>query len=773
MSFLQWRSGGVGESIGRAVPRKEDERFLTGKGCYSDDFSLPGQVHAVMVRSPHAHARIRSIGTTHAAAMPGVLAVLTARDAARDGLKPIPHKPVTVNPHEIKLQNRDGSAFYIPPCSAIAADKTRFVGEIVAMVVAENVMAARDAAERVEVNYEPLPAVSATRQAVEREAPRVWESMRSNICVDADVGDAAAVEEVFRRAAHVVRLDTAINRVTGVPLELRAALGAYDAAGGRYTAYVTSGGVQRYRADLAVTLGVAEDRVRIVARDVGGNYGTRNYLYPEIALTAWAARRLARPVKWRADRQEAFLSDDHARDLVSNAELALDAGGNILAFRATNTSNVGANAVSYVPLTKGLGVATSVYRVPLTALRARAVFSNTMATSPYRAAGRPEVMFIIERLLDIAARRHGFDRVELRRRNLVSSFPYRNPQGLVYDSGDYAATQARAVELSGWKDFETRRRAARARGRLRGIGMGNYIELNTGNPRERAEIRVRPERRIEIVLGTLSSGQGHETSFAQLIAEWLGVELSQVDLVTGDTDLAPVGGGSHSGRSLRMGAVVMARACDEIVDKGRQAASEKLEAAVADIEFARGRFTVKGTDRSIGLFELAPLAGSHDETTPLPSYAFGCAVCEVQIDPETGVVEIARYTSVDDVGRAVNPLILHGQTHGGIAAGVGQALWERLAYDPENAQLLSASFMDYVLPRADMLPMFTTEISEVPAASHPLGLRGGGEGGTTPALASVANAVCDALGIEHIELPATPERVWRAMRASGVNILPA
>jgi carbon-monoxide dehydrogenase large subunit len=773
MSFLQWTARSTPEGIGSPVARKEDERFLTGKGCYSDDFNLAGQAYAAMVRSPHAHARIRSIATADAAAMPGALAVLTAREAAADGLQPIPHRPVTLNPHEVALANRDGSAFTIPPCAAIAADKARFVGEIVALVVAESAMAARDAAERVDVDYEPLPAVSVTLAAADAGAPRVWESMASNVCVDADVGDLAGAEAAFRRAAHVVRLETAINRVTGVPLEPRAALGAYDAAGARYTAYVTSGGVQRYRADLAATLAVPESAVRVVARDVGGNYGTRNYLYPEIALVAWAARRLGRPVKWRAERHEAFLTDDHARDLVSHAELALDAQGNFLAFRALNTSNVGANAVSYVPLTKGVGVSTSVYRLPCAAARARAVLSNTMATSPYRAAGRPEVMFVIERLIDIAARRHGFDRVELRRRNLVREFPYKNPFGLVYDSGDYAAVQTRALELADWSTFDARRRHSRSQGRLRGIGMGNYIELNTGMPRERAQITVRPDHCVEVIVGTISSGQGHETSFAQLIAEWLGIELLQVALVTGDTDRAPVGGGTHSGRSLRMGAVVMARACDEIVAKGREAASEKLEAAAADIEFARGRFTVKGTDRSIGLFELAPLAGSHEATVPLPSFPFGCAVCEVEIDPETGVVEIVRYTSVDDVGRAVNPLILHGQTHGGIAAGIGQALWERLAYSPETGQLESASFMDYALPRADMLPMFSTALSEVPAASHPLGLRGGGEGGTTPALATVVNAICDALGIEHLELPATPERVWRAIRANEVNILRA
>ena len=373
---------------------------------------------------------------------------------------------------------------------------------------------------------------------------------------------------------------------------------------------------------------------------------------------------------------------------------------------------------------------------------------------------------MIERLIDLAARRHGFDRVELRRRNLIAShaLPYRTQTGLVYDSGDYPGVQAQVLELADWRGFDQRKKASRARGRCRGIGLGHYIELNTGAPRERAEIRVLPERRVEVVLGTLSAGQGHETSFAQLVADWLGVEMAQVRFHAGDTDVASIGGGTHSGRSMRMGAVVIDTAVKRIVEKGKQAASEKLEAAIADIEYAHGRFTVKGTDRGVGLFELAPLAGEHDHTDALPSYAFGCAVCEVEIDPETGVVEVVRYTSVDDVGRAVNPLIIHGQTHGGIVAGVGQALMERIVYDADG-QLQTASFMDYAMPRADQFPFFTTDISEVPAASHPLGMRGGGEGGTTPSLATVANAVCDALGVEHIELPATPERVWRKINA--------
>src|SRR5688572_706331 len=725
------------KTIGQSIPRKEDERLLRGAGCFADDVNLPTQVYACMVRSPHAHARIRSISKN----VSGAIAVLTGADAAGDGLQPIPTRPVTVNPHEVKLQNRDGTPFHIPSYPALPVDEVRIVGQAVGMVIAATPMAARDGADAVEVDYEIL-------------------SPGSAVLVDADVGN--SVDSAFKAAAHVVQIETTINRITGVPLEPRAVVASF--ADGRYTIHAPTGSAQRFRADAAAALGVPESAVRFVAREVGGSYGTRNYLCPEIPLVAWASKRLGRPVKWRAERQECFLSDDHARALSVKAELALDKDGNFLGFRSSNTSDVGAYPFSYIPLTKGVGVATSVYHLPCAAFRARALSSNTMATSPYRAAGRPEVMFVIERLIDLAARKHGFDRAELRARNLIRSFPYRNNQGLVYDSGDYPAVQARALELAEWSTFEDRSGRSRLQKKLRGIGMGHYIELNTGAPRERAQITVKKDGTVDVVLGTISSGQGHETSFAQLVADWLGVEMAQVRFHAGDTDVASIGGGTHSGRSMRMGAVVIDTAVKRIVEKGKHAASEKLEAAIADIEYAHGRFTVKGTDRGVGLFELAPLAGEHDHTDALPSYAFGCAVCEVEIDPETGVVEVVRYTSVDDVGRAVNPLIIHGQTHGGIVAGVGQALMERIVYDADG-QLQTASFMDYAMPRADQFPFFTTDISEVPAASHPLGMRGGGEGGTTPSLATVANAVCDALGVEHIELPATPERVWRKINA--------
>jgi carbon-monoxide dehydrogenase large subunit len=782
VSFLSSRTRVARQGFGKPVRRQEDPRLVTGRGCYSDDVTLPGQAYACFVRSPHAHAGIRGIDGAGAAKVAGVLAVLTGADAVADGLGPIPHRPVPTNPHEVPLRSRDGSAFFLSPHRPLPVDRVRFVGEAVAMVIAETPATARDGAEAVAVDYEPLPVVVASVDAAAGGAPRIWEESTSNVCVDSEAGDATATEAAFARAAHVVRLQTRVNRVTGVPMEPRAALGVWDDASDRYTLYAGSGGSVRIKSDLAATLGVPERAVRVVAREVGGNYGTRNAFYPEFALVAWAARRLRRPVKWTGDRREGFLTDYQARDLVSHLELALDADGRFLGLRGVNTSNVGAYGVSFIPLAKGVGVLPSVYHLPAAAMRGQGVLSNTAPTYPYRSAGRPEALFALERLIDLAARRHGFDRVELRRRNLVAAtaMPYRNPLGLLYDSGDYPAAQDRAIALADWSGFEARRAEARRRGRYRGIGIANYLEINTGVPRERAEITVQPEGRIDVVIGTLSAGQGHETSFAQLIAEWFDVDLAQVRLLTGDTDVATVGGGSHSGRSMRLGAVVMARAADQIVERGRRLAAWLLEAAEADIEFVRRRFTVKGTDRSVDLFAVAaaaarteapealrgPLAGTGDETMSVPSYPYGCAVCEVEIDPETGVTEVVRYTSVDDVGRAVNPLILEGQAHGGIAAGVGQALWEQCAYDA-SGQLQSATFMDYAIPRADALPAFTTELSEVPSTSNPLGLRGGGEGGTTPALGAVVNAIVDALaelGVEHLEMPATPERVWRAIQ---------
>jgi aerobic carbon-monoxide dehydrogenase large subunit len=769
--------------IGKPVLRQEDFRLVTGRGCFSDDVNLPSQAFAAIVRSPHAHARIEGIDVESALAQPGVVCVLTGTDVIADGLKSIPHRPVLRGTADIVLANRDGSDPFISPHPLLPADRARFVGEPVAIVIAESVAAAKNAAELVSVAYEPLPAVTHSVDAIEPGAPRVWDEAASNLCLDADVGDRAATEAAFATAAHVVRLETHVQRVTGVPLEPRAAVGVYDPASRRYTLYAGSGGTNRQKRELAGILGVEEDCVRVVSREVGGNFGTRNAFYPEFALICWASGRIGRPVKWTCERSESFLSDYQGRDLYVEAELALDPEGNFLAFRSSNLSNVGAHTVSFVPLTKGTELMTSLYRIPVAYVRARATLSNTPPTNSYRSAGRPEAMFVIERLIDLAAREHGFDRIELRRRNLIpdSSLPYPNALGITYDGGAYEAAMDKALSLADWQGFSGRREGARRRGKRRGIGLANYIEITTGVPRERAEIVVHPQGRVDLTIGTLSSGQGHETSFAQLVTEWLGVPLACVRLVQGDTDLVSFGGGSQSGRSMRLAGIVVGRATDMILDKARLIAAEVLEASAADLVFDAGRFTVRGTDHAVSLFEIAaaalqrsglpaalqgPLSGVHDETVTTAGFPYGAAVCEVEVDPETGHVELVRYAAVDDIGRAINPLILEGQAHGGIAQGVGQALLEDSRYDPQDGQLLSGSFMDYALPRADVLPSFDTAISEVPSPSNPLGIRAGGEGGTTPALAVVINAIVDALaefGVRHIEMPATSERVWRAI----------
>jgi carbon-monoxide dehydrogenase large subunit len=789
MSFLDSREQVAAQGIGKPVRRREDARLLTGVGKYADDMNLPGQAYAYVVRSPHAHARIVSIGLGSAVGAPGVLAVLTGSEAAEDGLQPIPHRPVPTNPHEVPMRSRDGMPFFIAPHPVLALGKTRHVGEPVAVVIAETLWQAMDAAECLAVVYAPLPAVVRSADALAPGAALVWEERGANLCVDSEAGDKAATELAFAQAAHVVRLETAINRVTGVPMELRAAVGIYDEAAVQYTVYTAAGGgVIRQRDDIAAVLGVPAASVRVISGDVGGNFGIRNSTYPEFALVAWAARRIGRPVKWSCERRDAFATDFHGRDLTADAELALDQHGRFLAIRGINTSNLGASAISFVPLAKGIAVSSSVYDIPCSYMRGRGVVTNTSPTSAYRSAGRPEVMFVLERLIDIACRRYGFDRMEIRRRNLVTSaaMPYRNPLGLVYDSGNYPASLQRAAELGDWAGFEARRAEARRCGRCRGIGIAASIELNTGAPRERAEITIDPSGIVELVLGTMSAGQGHETSFAQVISEWLGVEPDQVRLMTGDTDRVVVGGGSASARSMRLGSWVIAEAADAIVDKGRRIAGAMLEAAEQDIEFAHQRFVIKGTDRGAGLFEVAaaalgdripsdlrgPLMGISDETMSIPSYAYTCAVCEVEVDPETGLVDVVRYASIDDCGRAVNPMLIHGQSHGGIAQGIGQALWESCVYDPRSGQLLSGSFLDYAMPRADLLPAFDTEISEVPSTTNPLGMRGGSEGGITPGLAAVTNAVVDALagfGVEHIELPVTPERIWHAIRAARRN----
>ena len=762
--------------IGRSIPRSEDFRLVTGHGRFSDDVDRPGQAFACMVRCPHAHAEIGDIAFDAALAVPGVIAVLTGRDAADDGLAMIPHITIPSSPPDIAIANTDGSPVFEPPHEVIPLARVRHVGEAVAVVLAESEAAARDGSERVAVDYRPIDPVIATRQTLE-SGPLVWPDHGSNVCIDGTVGDAEAVARAFETAHEVVTLETTVSRCTGVPMEPRAAVASYDERTGRYDLHAGSGGVVRHKEDLAAILGVAAEDLRVTANDVGGNYGTRNALYPEFAIVLWAARRIGRPVKWTGDRTEMFLSDFQARDLVVRAELALAADGRFEALRISNISNIGAHGVSFIPLVKGVEIFPLTYRIGACHARARAVTSNTPPTYPYRSAGRPEVTYAMERLIDIAADRLGLDRLAIRRRNIVptEAIPYANGLGLVYDSGDFPVAMEAAVALGDWHGAAARKSAAAARSRLHGIGIANYLDLATGSPYERTEMTVSPDHRIDVVIGTQDSGQGHETAFGQVVAALLGVPFETVRLITGDTDVVAVGGGSHSGRSMRLGAMILSQAAEEIIATGSGIAAEMLEAAAADIDYADGRFTVVGTDRSVGLFEVAgaapdPLSAAAQVEHRQAAFGSGCHVCEVEIDPETGETEILRYAAVDDVGRAINPMLIDGQTHGGIVQGLGQALMERCVYDPESGQLLSASFMDYAMPRADRTPSFATRLVEVPSPQNPLGVKPGSEGGTAVSPAVIANAIVDALaplGVRHIELPASPECIWRAIREAA------
>jgi carbon-monoxide dehydrogenase large subunit len=775
----------AGYGVGRPVLRKEDDRLLRGLGRYVPDIVLPQMAFAAVVRSPHAHARIHAIDKSAAQAVPGVIAIYTAADFVADGGKSIDHTPTMVGGADVVVTIRDGFKIFTVPQAILAADRTRYVGEPVALAVAESANAAKDAAEAMAVDYEPLPTVARVRDAVAPGAALVWDECPGNLCVDVEVGDKAATDAAFARAAHITRFDTWIPRVTGNPMEPRTAIGDYDASTGQYTVYAGSGGgVVKEKEVLATVLGVPEGACRAVCGDMGGNFGTRNNFYPEWGLLPWAAKQIGRPVKWVGDRQESLASDFGGRDLSVVAELALDADGNFLGLRGTNLSNIGAYTVHFTPLRKGLGNMSGNYRVPAIYFRGCAAFTNTVPTIPYRSAGRPEAIYVIERLIDLAAREMGIDRIVLRRRNLVppDGFPYINGVGLTYDNGEYEKGMDVALWLADWDGFEARRAEARRRGMMRGIGLANYVEVASGFPRERAEVTIGTNERVELVLGTMNSGQGHETSFAQLLTEWLGVPFSSIDFVAHDTARVVAGGGSHSGRSMRLASLVIGKASDMIVEKGRQIAAHLFEANAGDIEFVSGDFAIKGTDKRIGIFDIAKAAATRadlpeelkgkfgavaDEVTRGAAYPSGTHICEVEVDPETGLVRVVGWSGLDDVGRAINPMILHGQTHGAATQGIGQALLEICYYDRDSAQLLAGSFMDYAMPRADSLPSFNCALMEVPAASHKYGIRPGGEGGTTPALGAVINAIVDALrefGVRHVEMPATPERVWRAIR---------
>lgn len=773
--------------IGQPVRRQEDRRLLTGQGRFSDDWALDGQAHMVAVRSAYPHARIRGIDTTAAKTMPGVLAVLTGADADADGLQPIPHNPLPSTKHDMKLHARGGAVPFIGDHRPLPTDKARYVGEALAIVIAETRAQAADAAEAVEVDYEPLPSVSDTAACAEPGAPAVWDEVPDNVGIETFFGDREATDAAFAKADHVVEMTFHIDRVTGVPMEPRSALGVYDAATGRYVVYAGSGGSVRQKREIADVLGVEAEKVQVISKDVGGNFGTRNRLYVEFPLVGWAARKVGRPVKFTCQRSESFLTDYQGRDLVTHVELALDSDGKFLAMRADNLSNVGSRMVSLSPLSKGSGLITGSYDIPVAFLRSRAVFSNTAPTNAYRSSGRPEVTFAIERLVETAAHELGFDPIELRRKNLVASekMPYLNAVGMTYDSGEYARSMDMAMELADWDGFAARKADAEKRGRLLGRGFANYVESSIGTPREQAELHVHTDGHIDLVIGTQPSGQGHETSFAQVAAEWLGVPVETVTVIVGDTDVVKVGGGSHSGRSMRMAGTVIVKTADELIRKGVRLAALAMEAAETDVEFRDGRFAIKGTDRGLDLFELARaidgrtdlrpdladgLSMTQDNIMETPVFPNGCHICEIEIDPETGAYEVVRYTTVDDVGRAINPLIVDGQTHGGIVQGAGEALGELCAIDPETGQPLMGSFMDYHMPRADEYPSFVTALNEVPSPTNPLGVKAGGEGGTTPALAVLVNGFVDALrpyGVRDIRMPVTPKKIWELLRAGA------
>ncbi len=770
------------KAIGQPLRRKEDLRLVAGSGRFSDDFTAPGMAHAVMVRSPHPHARIAAIDILRARALPGVLAVWTGADCAADRLGPIPHEPVPSTKYDLKLTAPGGGAPFIGPHALLPSDRARHVGEAVAMVVAESEAQALDAAEEVVVAWQELPFVLDVAAALAPGAPAVWDEVPGNLLIETFFGDEAATARAFATAHHVVTLEKHIGRVTAVAIEPRAVLADIDAAGA-LTLYAPTGGAVRQKRELELVLGLEPDALRVISADVGGNFGSKNRPYVEYALALWAARRLRRPVKYRATRSEAMLTDYQGRDLVVKAALALAPDGRFLALRSENVSNVGARCVSLSPLGKGAALITGSYDIPAARLCARAAFTNTMPTQAYRSSGRPEVTYAIEMLADRAATELGIDPMALRRRNLVraDAMPYTNAVGARYDSGTYEANMDRVRRMIAWDEFAARRAEATARGRLLGHAVVNYVESSIGSPRERAEIRVLPGGKVDVVIGTQPAGQGHETSFSQVISDMLAVPVESVRIVMGDTRVVSAGGGSHSGRSMRHAATVFARAAEALIEKGRRIAAIVLGAEASAIAFADGRFGAPASNRSFDFMELAEaarhtalpsdladgLAVVADNEMHEPVFPNGAAACEIELDPETGALALTRYAAVDDVGRCINPLIVDGQTHGAIAQGLGQILMESCALDRASGQPLAGSLMDYALPRADVLPSFRTEIVEVLSPTNPLGIKAGGEGGTTPTLAVVTAALLDALrplGVSDIPMPTSPFALWQAMR---------
>jgi len=785
--MTETRSGRREPYIGRSMPRLEDFRLVTGQGRYTDDFSFAGEAHAAFVRSPHPHARILGIDAAPAPALPGVLAVYTADDFAAAGGRGIKHFAVPADAHDVTKPSfhdwRGPPAFELPQ-PVLASDCARYVGEPLAMVVAESATLARDAAERVGVRYEPLPAVTDVLDAIATGATQLHDGAPHNVAMDKEMGDAAALEAAFASAHLVVAHSFRSQRIVNAQMEPRAAIGTYDAASGVLTALACSQGANRVKTNVADSLSLAPEKVRAVTPDVGGGFGLRNNPQSETILVAFAARALRRPVKWLGDRAECFLSDFQGRDLVTHARLAFDRDGRILAMSVDHLGGLGAYPVSYVWLSNAYRVMPTVYDVPLAHLRVRGVLTNTVPTAPFRGAGRPEAHLVIERLIDIAARRLGIDRAELRRRNLIrrKQLPYRSATGLTYDSGDFRRNMTRALELADWKGFAPRRRAVKKRGLLAGIGISNYVESPVGIPVEYVRVTVQPEGMVEAAAGTQSTGQGHETTFAQVLADQLGVTPEQVRLVTGDTAVVPRGGGTHSDRSMRLAGTLLVHTSEKIIAQARAVVAALIGVKTEEVAFDDGFFHAPQSNRRLDIFDVARAIESEplppELKTPLtrdetfhgriPAYPTGCAIAEVEVDPATGMVALTRYSSVDDAGRAINPLVLHGQVHGGIVQGAGQALMETTAHDAAG-HVLAGSFMDYAIPRADMMPSLTVELAEDPTSGNPLKVKGGGEAGITPALAVISNAIVDALsvhGIEHIEMPATSANVWAAIRAA-------
>jgi aerobic carbon-monoxide dehydrogenase large subunit len=764
--------------VGQPVPRTEDPKLVRGQGNYSDDLSLPGQAYAAIVRSSHAHGVLKGIDTAAALAMPGVLAVYTGADlqaAGYGGLKCVP-----------PMKNRDGTPMKKPPRPALAVDKVRFVGDPVACVIAQTAIQAKEAAEAVTLDIEPLPAVTRASEAVKPGAPLLFDDVPNNVALDYHYGDTEKVNAAFAKAAHVTKLALLNNRLVVNAMEPRAAIAAYDPNSERFTFHVGCQGVFGLRGQLAEILNIPPAKVRVLTGNVGGSFGMKAQAYPEYVCLLHGARLLGRPVKWTDERSSSFLSDSHGRDHEKVAELALDAEGRFLAIRLTGTGNMGAYLGAVAPLPATLNAVknmVSIYRTPLIEVSTQCVFTNTSMVTAYRGAGRPEGNYFMERLIDNAAREMNIDRLELRRRNQLKpkEIPYAAASDQTYDSGDFPAVFKHALELADWKGFSKRKLDSKKRGKLRGIAVGSYLEVTAPPNKEMGGIRFEADGTVTFITGTLDYGQGHATPFAQILASRLGIPFDRIRLLQGDSDELITGGGTGGSRSAAASSMAMVEAVAKVVEQGKQAASHLLEAAVADIEFAAGRFTIAGTDRSIGVLELAEKLRGKPKlpegtpasldvklaSEPVPSaFPNGCHVAEVEVDPDTGVIEVVKYSSANDFGTVINPMLVEGQMHGGLVQGIGQALMENTVYDGDG-QPITGSFMDYAMPRASDVPNFVTEHHPVPAKTNPLGVKGCGEAGCAGALVSVMNAIVDALseyGVRHIDMPATPERVWQAIR---------